>query len=178
MNTASDTHAEQRHDDDRQPRRRVDTQPRASRASTHTNTQPQRLGAAATRRRCTSSSTCHETAPQPILKLLRIATAAVRLLPLTAAATVHCSAVPHTTQQHNTCTQRSETRKHAQSTAKTIPRSAVPSHSSHSETRCSDAHATTQIRNRNTTAAQRPTHCARASAVNARPTRASYVAHG
>ncbi len=50
---------------------------------------------------------CHETAPQPLLKLLRIATAAARL-PLTAAATVQRSAVPHTaTQQHsNTATQR------------------------------------------------------------------------
>jgi hypothetical protein len=45
-----------------------DTQSRASRASTHTNTQAQRPRAAATRRHCTSSPTCHETAPQPILK--------------------------------------------------------------------------------------------------------------
>jgi hypothetical protein len=46
------------------------------------------------------------------------------------------------------CTQRTETPTHEQSTTDTIPRSAAPSHSSHSETRCSDAHATTQIRNR------------------------------
>jgi hypothetical protein len=77
----------QQHDDVWQPKRRVDTQPRTSRASTHT-TKPAPRRRAATRRRCTSSSTCHETAPQPRLKLLRIATAAVRLLPLTAAATV------------------------------------------------------------------------------------------
>jgi hypothetical protein len=50
--------------------------------------------------------------------------------------------------------------KHDQSTANTIPRSATQSHSSHSETQRSDAHATTPIRNRNT-AAQHPTHCAR-----------------
>jgi hypothetical protein len=76
--------------------------------STHTNTQAQRPRAAATRRECTSSSACHETAPQPLLKLLRIATAAERLLPLTAAATVQRSAVQHTeTQRHsNTATQR------------------------------------------------------------------------
>jgi hypothetical protein len=102
VNAASDTHAEQQHGDVRQPRRRVDTQPRASRASTHTNTQAQRPRAAATRRGCTSSPTCHETAPQPLVKLPSIATAAARLLPLTAAATVQCSAVTHTaTQRHS-----------------------------------------------------------------------------
>jgi hypothetical protein len=37
-----------------------------------------------------------------------------------------------------------------QSTAKTIPHSAVHSHSRHGETRCSNAHATTQKRNRET----------------------------
>jgi hypothetical protein len=63
--------------------------------------------------------------------------------------------------------QHSETHIHEQPTAKTIPRSAAPSHSSHSETRCNDAHATTQIRNRDT-AAQHPT-----TAANARPKRAS-----
>jgi hypothetical protein len=82
----------------------------------------------------------------------------------------HCNAaVSHA------CTQRSETHKHEQSTAETIPRSAAPSHGSPSETRCSDAHATTQIRSCNT-AAQHPTHCARDSAGNEHPTRASYVA--
>ncbi len=84
------------------------TQPRAPRSSTQTNTQAQRPRAAATRRHCTSSPTCHETAPQPLLNLLRLATAAARLLLLTAAATVQCRAVPHTaTPQHrNTATQR------------------------------------------------------------------------
>jgi hypothetical protein len=67
VTAARDAHAEQRHDDARQPRRRVDTQPRASRASTHANRQAQHPRAAATRRRCPSSPTCHETAPQPLL---------------------------------------------------------------------------------------------------------------
>jgi hypothetical protein len=69
----------------------------------------------------------------------------------------------------------SETHIHDQSTAETIPRSAAPSYSSHSETRCSNAHATTQIRNRNTAAKHR-THCGQDSAGNARPGRASYIA--
>jgi hypothetical protein len=60
------------------------------------------------------------------------------------------------------------------STAKAIPRSAAQSHSSHSKTRCSNAHTTTKIRNRNTTA-QHPSRCARNSAGNARPRRASYI---
>jgi hypothetical protein len=72
VNATSDTHAEQQ-DDVRQPSRRVDTQPSASQASTHTTTKAQRLRAAATRRCCTSNPTCHETAPQSLLKLLRIA---------------------------------------------------------------------------------------------------------
>jgi hypothetical protein len=82
----------------------------------------------------------------------------------------HCNAVVA-----HTCTQHSETQKHEQSTTNTIPRSAAPSHSSHNETRCSDAHATTQSRNRNTVA-QHPTHCARDSAGKARPRRESYIA--
>ncbi len=81
----------------------------------------------------------------------------------------HCNAaVAHA------CTQRTEAHTDEQSTANTIPRSAAPSHSSHSETRCSDAHATIQSRNRNT-AAQHPTHCARDSAGAARPRRAFYI---
>ncbi len=56
----------------------------------------------------------------------------------------HCNAaVMHAS------TQRSETNVHEHFTTQTIPRSAVQSHSSRSETRCSDGHATTQIRNRN-----------------------------
>jgi hypothetical protein len=70
--------------------------------STHTNTHAQHPRAAATPRHCTSSPTCHETAPQPLVKLPSIAAAAARLLPLTAAATVQCSAAPHiATQRHS-----------------------------------------------------------------------------
>ncbi len=57
----------------------------------------------------------------------------------------------------------------------TIARNAAQSHIRPSETRCSNTHAITQIRNRNTTV-QHPTHCARHSAGNARPRRASYIA--
>jgi hypothetical protein len=64
---------------------------------------------------------------------------------------------------------------HEQSTAERNPRSASPSRTSHSETRCSNAHATTHIRNRDT-AVQHPTHCARDSAGYARPTRAFCIA--
>jgi hypothetical protein len=55
----------------------------------------------------------HETAQQPLLKLLRIATAAARLLPLTAAATVQCSAVPHTATQQNSKTAKQQNSKTA-----------------------------------------------------------------
>jgi hypothetical protein len=94
-------------------------------------------------------------------------TSAQHSLPATAAAATHTTrATPHphcNAAVAHACTQRSGTHKHEQSTAKTIPRSAVQSHSSHSETRCRDAHATTQNRNRST-AAQHPAHCAQDSA--------------
>ncbi len=86
--------------------------------------------------------------------------------PTAAADTDNTRATPHShcnAAVAHACTQRCGTHDHEQSTAKTIPRSVVQSHSSHSETRCRDAHATTQNRNRST-AAQHPTHCAQDSA--------------
>jgi hypothetical protein len=71
---------------------------------THTPTQAHRPRAAATRQRCTSSLKCHEATPQPLVKLLRIATAAARLLLLAATETVPCSAAPHTATQQRTLT--------------------------------------------------------------------------
>ncbi len=99
-------------------------------------------------------------------------TSAQHRLPATAAAATHttrATPLPHCNAAvTHASTQRSETKNHEQSTAITVPHRAAPSHSSHSETRCSNAHATTPIRNRNT-AAHPTTHCARDSAGNARP---------
>jgi hypothetical protein len=102
--------------------------------TTHTNTPAQRPRAAATRRTCTSCPTGHETAQQPLLTLLCIATAAARLLLLTAAATVQCSAVPSTpTQQHsNTTTQQhsnTATQQHSNTATQQHSNTATQQHS-------------------------------------------------
>ncbi len=68
------------------------------------------------------------------------------------------------------CSGDTDTGNHPQTIAGSVARS----HSSHSETRCSNGHATTQIRNRNT-AAQHSSRCARDSCSNARPRHSLYI---
>jgi hypothetical protein len=88
--------------DSRAHHRHRHTHTHTTTTTTTTTTMTAQRRRAATRRHCTSSLTCHETASQPLLKLARIATTAVGLLPLTAAATAQSSAVPHTgTPQHS-----------------------------------------------------------------------------
>jgi hypothetical protein len=127
-----------------------------------------------------SPNTAHTNKPRTVHRTLTYSiqhtTLHARTTSRTAAITAHCANITERTQLRaphtpptvtHACTQRSKTQEHEQSTTSTVPRSAAPSHS--------DAHATTQIRNRNTTA-QRPTQCAQDSAGDTRPRRALYIA--